>query len=111
MPSTHLTSQPHSTPSATRERVRTGIIVSVVVGTLAVLILAYVLVKRRMNRGIRAGMVVGKKSYSEEEAGRRAKGDAGLETGVVEEPLPVYMKNESGREEDLRHGGVGNSRC
>jgi hypothetical protein len=106
MPSTHLTSPSHSTPSATRERVRTGIIVSVVVGTLAILILAYVLVKRRMNRGIKAGMLVGKKSYVEEEAGRRGKDDVGLEIGIVEEPLPVYVKDEGGRVQSSRHGGV-----
>jgi hypothetical protein len=106
MPSTHLTSPSRSTPSATRERVRTGIIVSVVVGTLAILILAYVLVKRRMNRGIKAGMLVGKKSYVEEEAGRRGKDDVGLEIGIVEEPLPVYVKDEGGRVQSSRHGGV-----
>jgi hypothetical protein len=77
MPSTHLTS--HSDPSTTRERVRTGIIVSVVVGTFALLILAYVLVKRRMNRNVKAGVVVGKKSYLEDTS--RGKDDAGYGGG------------------------------
>jgi hypothetical protein len=80
--------------------VRTGIIVSVVVGTFALLILAYVLVKRRMNRNVKAGVVMGKKSYIEDTS--RGKDDEGLEVGIVEEELPVYVREEK---ED---GGEGN---
>jgi hypothetical protein len=103
MPSTHLTS--HSDPSTTRERVRTGIIVSVVVGTFALLILAYVLVKRRMNRNVKAGVVVGKKSYLEDTS--RGKDDAGLEVGVVEEELLVYVREEKDGGREGNGGGRG----
>lgn len=79
----------------TPERIRTGIIVAVVVGTLGTLILAYVVFRWRRNKGIKAGSVKGVVDVDEE----RRREDKDLETGVVKEALPVYMKDagEGGR--------------
>jgi hypothetical protein len=88
MPSTHRQSDA-LTSNMTPERVRTGIIVSVIVGTLALVILGYVVVKRRMNRGVKAGS---RSSAGGGEANGGGKDDGGLEVGIVQEALPVYVK-------------------
>jgi hypothetical protein len=107
MPSTHRASD-SATSGMTPERVRTGIIVSVIISTLSLMILGYVLLKRWINRGVRAGTVMGRMECGGE-AGGRGKIDGGLEVGVVQEPLPVYMreaKDDVGRAgmEDRQEG-------
>lgn len=82
----------------TPERVRTGIIVSVVVGTLAILIIGYVLLKRHMNRGVKAGTIQGRPSYGDDR--RITMVDKELEVGFIQEPLPVYAKDP--REDEKR---------
>jgi hypothetical protein len=82
----------------TPERVRTGIIVSVVIVTLSLLILGYVLLKRRMNRGVKEGKI--RNRAHDDEDPRIKMVDKELETGVISEPLPVYK--ESPREDEKR---------
>jgi hypothetical protein len=98
MPST----QPRTTDrpgfQMTPERVRTGIIVSVVIATLSLLILGYVLLKRRMNRGVKEGKI--RNRAHDDEDPRIKMVDKELETGVISEPLPVYK--ESPREDEKR---------
>jgi hypothetical protein len=81
----------------TPERIRTGIIVSVVVASLAMLILGYVLLKRRINRGVKEGKI---RCRDDDEDPRIKMVDKELETGVVQEPLPVYA--QSPREDEKR---------
>ncbi|KAH7413628.1 hypothetical protein DE146DRAFT_749832 [Phaeosphaeria sp. MPI-PUGE-AT-0046c] len=86
MPST----SPRPPQQMTPERIRSGIIVSVVVGTLATLILAYVVLRWRRNRGIKAGSVEGRHAN-----GRRREDEKDLEVGVIQEPVPAYTKDLS----------------
>lgn len=85
----------------TPERIRTGIIVSVVVGTFAALILAYVVLRWRRNKGVKAGSIAGR--HADERRGR-GQDDKDLETGVIQEPLPVYAK-DAGEDERRIAGG------
>lgn len=72
------------------ERVRTGIIVSVVVCAVAILVLGYVVLRRRINRGVKEGKI---RRRCEDEDPRVEMVDKELEVGVVREPLPVYVKD------------------
>ncbi|KAL5117462.1 hypothetical protein ACEQ8H_004627 [Pleosporales sp. CAS-2024a] len=74
----------------TPERMRTGIIVSIVIGTIAILILVFVLLKRRRNRGIKQGKI--RRRSIDAQDPRRIIVDKDLEIGIVSEPLPVYAK-------------------
>ncbi|KAF2022744.1 hypothetical protein EK21DRAFT_119441 [Setomelanomma holmii] len=90
MPSTRP--RPFDRPSrgTSAESIRTGIIVSVVVGALAVIVLANILWSRRAQRGVMRGMNVGARhNVNQEPSGTQ---DKELEIGIIVEPLPVYRK-------------------
>jgi hypothetical protein len=91
----------------TPERIRTGIIVSVVVGTLAILILGYVLLKRRINRGIKEGKI---RPRCDDEDPRVMMVDKELETGIVQEPLPIYAKDPRDDEKTMATAERGDHR-
>lgn len=88
MPSTQPRTSDRPSFQMTPERVRTAIIVSGIVGSLAILILGYLLLKRRMNRGVKAGRL--DRHYDDDP--RIKMIDKELETGVIQEPLPVYAE-------------------
>lgn len=83
------------------ERIRTGIIVSVVVCVVAVLVLGYVVLRRRINRGVKEGKI---RRRCEDKDPRVEMVDKEVEMGVVREPLPVYVKDVEGGEKSV---GVG----
>ncbi|KAH7071407.1 hypothetical protein BKA63DRAFT_568542 [Paraphoma chrysanthemicola] len=90
MPSTRPRPSDGPSHKMSAESVRTGIIVGVVIGVLALLILAYVLYSRRRNRGVKVGTMTGSRQSKFCEA--RGREEKELEIGVIQEPLPVYQK-------------------
>ncbi|CAO2647415.1 Nn.00g083370.m01.CDS01 [Neocucurbitaria sp. VM-36] len=93
-------------PKPSQERTRTAIIVSVVIGTLAVLALILFLRSRRMRRSAKAGTAIETTSASWDLQQRQ---DKEMEVGVVQEPLPVYRR-EVGEDERWLDGVVGDGR-
>ncbi|KAF1918771.1 hypothetical protein BDU57DRAFT_120005 [Ampelomyces quisqualis] len=73
--------------SMTPERIRTGVIVSVVVGVLAMVVVGYVFVKRRQNGRVKVGCIDGRDGWRKE-----GGGDGDLEVGIVKDAAPVYAK-------------------
>ncbi|KAH3950476.1 hypothetical protein HBH64_222720 [Parastagonospora nodorum] len=98
------TTQPHTNPQITPERLRTGIIVSVVVCAIAILALGYVMLRRRINRGVKEGKI---RRRCDDEDPRVEMVDKEVEMGVVREPLPVYVKDVRGGEKSVGVGGEG----
>jgi hypothetical protein len=91
MPST----RPHSPNKPSRESIRTAIIVGVTISVLGLLILTYLFYQRRLRRGVKAGAKIGSREGILVLGGReRRENDVekGLETGVIQEPLPVYHR-------------------
>jgi hypothetical protein len=85
MPSTYSNPETRHNSSVSANGKRTAIIVVLVVGVLGMLVIAHVLWKRRVNRGVRTGNV--------QNGGReRRVNDKDVEVGVIREPLPVYRK-------------------
>jgi hypothetical protein len=80
--------KPSSTPS--NESISTAIIVSVLVGVLGLLIHTYVLYQQRLRQTIKTETWPGPVS-DRRETRKRIEEEEGLETGVIEEPLPVYQ--------------------
>jgi hypothetical protein len=95
MPTTHSTKA--SRPTSSSEARRTGLIVGLVVGILALLLLAYYLINRRRKQGVKAGTRVGSPTA-------RVKRDQDLEVGIIQEPVPVYQKEPK---EDERRLAIG----
>ncbi|KAH6111871.1 hypothetical protein HBI64_217250 [Parastagonospora nodorum] len=98
------TTQPHTNPQITPERLRTGIIVSVVVCAIAILALGYIVLRRRINRGVKEGKI---RRRCDDEDPRVEMVDKEVEMGVVREPLPVYVKDVMGDEKSVGVGGEG----
>jgi hypothetical protein len=92
MPTTHSTKA--SRPTSSSEARRTGLIVGLVVGILALLLLAYYLINRRRKQGVKAGT----------RPTARVKRDQDLEVGIIQEPVPVYQKEPK---EDERRLAIG----
>lgn len=70
------------------ESIRTAIIVSVVIGVLAIVALVGVLWNRRVRRSAKAGRRLDSRLHDVGMRDRRD--DKDMETGVIQEPLPVY---------------------
>lgn len=70
-----------------KESIRTAIIVSSVIGVLAILALTCLYWSRRIKRSAKAGMRIENSSLAVSGAV-----DKHLEVGVIQEPLPVYKK-------------------
>jgi Mg2+/citrate symporter len=90
MPSTRPYPSNRPNLKMTAENVRTGIIVSVVAGVVAIVLLAYVVLKRRMNRGVKIGTRINSRCNVRDAGNGKIDGD--LEVGVIREPLPVYRQ-------------------
>lgn len=85
-----------TTPQITPERIRTGIIVSTVISVLAILVVIYVLLKRRQNAKVKIGTVDGQEPSIDRltiQSGEdHGDVEAGMEVGVMKEAPPVYMR-------------------
>lgn len=110
MPSqAHLrTSSNHiSAPSA-----RTAIIVSILISSIGLIVLGCVFWQRRINRSAKPGTKIGSSSrqiLDSEAWPQQQSKDKDLETGVVQEPVPVYRK-EVGDGEKVLDTSVGKAR-
>lgn len=94
MPSTRL----HSKTKISAESTRTAIIVSVVIGVFATIALVGLLWSRRIRRSARVGSRIGSQGRGAD-LGYQRRDYKDMETGVIQEPLPVYQK---ARPEDER---------
>jgi hypothetical protein len=92
MPTTRPRPSDQSLPKLSAESIRTGIVVSAVVGVLATIITAYVIMKQRLKRGVKAGTRIDRLRNVGDV--RREKEDRDLEVGIIREPLPVYQKEQ-----------------
>jgi hypothetical protein len=91
MPSTR--SKTPNKPSS--ENIRTAIIVGVIISLFGLLILTYLFYQQRLRRGVKAGAKIGSREsvLVHGGSGRRGNdGEKGLETGVIQEPLPMYQR-------------------
>jgi hypothetical protein len=93
------TQTPRQPKHITPERIRTGIIVSVVISVVAILVVVYILLKRRQNARVKVGTINGRNGSTVKDEGRNGGRDVNgdLEVGIVKEVAPVYMR-------DLREG-------
>ncbi|KAF2851867.1 hypothetical protein T440DRAFT_46234 [Plenodomus tracheiphilus IPT5] len=103
--------RPTNTPTPSRESLRTAIIVSVVIGTLAVCVLVCMLWSRRVRRSAKIGTRQGGCGSDMQNEGRiqrrqREVEDKNLEVGVVREPLPVYRREVGWDEKSVGVGGT-----
>lgn len=102
-----LATRPHPTTSSaaavsnTNERVRTGTIVGVIIGVIAVILVVYVLWGRWLVRDVKIGSIVTRRHSNEYEEKQRSS-ERGLESGIVRdaEELPAYQKDGG---DDVKH--------
>ncbi|KAF1848016.1 uncharacterized protein K460DRAFT_67051 [Cucurbitaria berberidis CBS 394.84] len=93
MPATRPRPSDQPQPKMTKENVRTAIIVSVIIGTLAVIVLTLFIWSRRIRRSAKAGTSTSSHIEGQDVTYRPLqRHDKELEVGVIQEPLPVYHR-------------------